>query len=49
MCEIVVYWFSLDMTPDQFWNYSPTGELYYVFVGFQTAEEEIKEWYEAND
>jgi len=43
MCELISnHWDSLGFhkTWEEIWNYSPTGELYMVFVWF----EEAKKW-----
>lgn len=45
MCELISeYWSSkgIDKSWEQIWNYSPTGELFNIFMWY----EEAKEWKE---
>lgn len=41
MCQIISRWMKeakgIDRTPEQIWNYSPTGELSLVFCWYDEA------------
>lgn len=47
MCEVVVQAIKLDnpdanITPEQVWNMSPTGELYPVYESYQAALNKLR-------